>query len=92
MTALLQQAFDALDSMGATDFYPELMNDLEEAIEKLSQQERKSAWNDAPTVPGLWIKQGKDTYQTLLIILPPWESGWEAAGDRWYGPIPEDKP
>ena len=53
------------------------------------------AWHDAPTVPGLWFCDEGDenpyrfTCHNVSIPLNPHLVG---EGERWYGPIPEDKP
>lgn len=53
------------------------------------------AWHVAPTVPGLWFCDEGDenpyrfTCHNVSIPLNPHLVG---EGERWYGPIPEDKP
>ena len=52
------------------------------------------AWHDAPTVPGLWLCDEGDenpyrfTCHNVSIPLNPHLVG---EGERWYGPIPEDR-
>ena len=43
------------------------------------------SWQDAPTVPGLWVVDEK----LWRITKPELHEGSE---DRWFGPLPEDKP
>lgn len=48
-------------------------------------------WHDAPTEPGLWACVNSDGHRLFQEIA---SSGlkWVAQdGDRWYGPIPQDK-
>lgn len=55
------------------------------------------AWHDAPTCAGLWLstEDNENPYQwavhKLGWPLPPDFINTES-GERWYGPIPEDKP
>ncbi len=52
----------------------------------------KTAWHDAPTVPGVWLCDEGDICYTWtahnIEILDQFDPG---DGLRWYGPIPEDR-
>ena len=50
------------------------------------------AWHDAPTVPGAWICADKEHVKRTHTITPGILPVISKFGDRWYGPIPEDKP
>ncbi len=49
-------------------------------------------WHDAPTVPGAWICADKEHVKRTHTITPGILPVISKFGDRWYGPIPEDKP
>jgi len=47
-------------------------------------------WQDAPTVPGLWVRNSCDCIGAYLIH----ESAipiLQGSRSRWFGPLPEDK-
>lgn len=48
------------------------------------------SWQDAPTVPGLWVRNSCDCIGAYLIH----ESAipiLQGSRSRWFGPLPEDK-
>ena len=65
------------------------------AIEAVRKHRSGPAWHDAPTCAGLWFCDEGDenpyrfTCHNVSIPLNPHLVG---EGERWYGPIPEDKP
>lgn len=60
-----------------------------EAVRKHRSGPAQPSWQDAPTVPGLWISddfEGISTFNSDDI-----QAFKTNTGDRWYGPIPEDR-
>ena len=59
---------------------------------ELAKPEQSPAWHDAPTCAGLWVCLREDRHKSYRVHKPNvWVTAPEP-GDRWYGPIPEDKP
>ena len=50
------------------------------------------AWHDAPTVPGLWVCLRDSRHKSYRVRDIEVQVTIPEDGDRWYGPIPEDKP
>ena len=46
------------------------------------------SWQDAPTVPGLWVCTDGMSYTFNASTVRDYKPLFEC---RWYGPIPEDK-
>ena len=73
----------------------EIDSALERAALVCDEQAKEPAWHDAPTCAGLWFCDEGDenpyrfTCHNVSIPLNPHLVG---EGERWYGPIPEDKP
>lgn len=50
------------------------------------------AWHDAPTVPGFWVLMHESgDGDGFTVELPNFWKDSAEPGERWYGPIPEDK-
>ena len=94
---LLEQALEALEL--ATEDYDDSAVGIEiESIHSLRAALSAPAtapepsWQDAPTVPGLWVsdfswmaqKLGRETVEFYA-------KNRSIPSRRWYGPIPEDK-
>jgi len=94
---LLRQSYDnCLRNFGASTMGSWVYADLEELFSaaQLAQPEQPS-WQDAPTCEGMWLCDEGDenpyrfTCHDISMPLNPYLVG---EGERWYGPIPEDKP
>ena len=49
------------------------------------------AWHDAPTVPGLWVCLRDSRHKSYRVRDIEVQVTIPEDGDRWYGPIPEDR-
>ena len=72
------------------------LHDIKEAVKAvLAAPATAPAWNNVPTCEGLWLCDEGDenpyrfTCHDISMPLNPHLAG---EGERWYGPIPEDKP
>lgn len=100
---LLEQVLDALDAMGGLAFIGH-GNDFQKAMAKRTQADHairaalsapataptQPTWHDAPTVPGLWVRNSGDcigAYSIQESAIPILQGSLS----RWFGPIPEDK-
>jgi hypothetical protein len=81
----------ALASQPAKPLFAELIEQHEGLAEELAAMDGP-AWHDAPTEPGLWVCQREDRHKSYRVADPAvWITAPEI-GDRWCGPLPEDKP
>ena len=94
----MQQAIDALESVLYEveekwfDSY-----DLKKAIASLRKalSQPSPEWHDMPTCAGVWIcDEASDLKYEWRVQSVTWplHSLLLGEGERWYGPIPEDKP
>jgi len=63
---------------------------IEELHAALAAPATAPPWQDAPTVPGLWVRNSCDCIGAYLIH----ESAipiLQGSRSRWWGPLPEDK-
>jgi hypothetical protein len=95
--SLLQQALDALTYQGTMG--PTRRQRRAAAVAALRvalaapATAPEPSWQDAPTVPGLWVsdfswmaqKLGRETVEFYA-------KNRSIPSRRWYGPMPEDKP
>jgi hypothetical protein len=59
---------------------------------EVTSQGQVPAWHDAPTAPGLWVCLRDSRHKSYRVRGIEVQVTIPEDGDRWYGPIPEDKP
>ena len=90
--ALLEQALEVIvaNTVGAED----IEDALRAALAAPATAPAQPAWHDAPTCEGMWLCDEGDenpyrfTCHDISMPLNPYLVG---EGERWYGPIPEDR-
>lgn len=104
--ALLEQALESLWQMTKKFSFERLYesrlsdsnvrvsaHDAMNAIRAELANPAASAWHDAPTCAGLWVRQYRNSFSTVVLSdygIKKFDAS-EMVCWRWYGPIPQDK-
>ena len=88
---LLEDVVEIFDSAISARFPHEILRDIRAALAAPATAPAQPAWHDAPTVPGLWVCLRDSRHKSYRVRDIEVQVTIPEDGDRWYGPIPEDK-